>query len=144
MEHSQWQSLLKSGNSCFHQQLWQQAEFFYQEAYDLLAHAYQGKPSCIDTMMAWICTCHNLSALYEKQDEIELALRFLMLPHEYLKQLCSTEQEDEDIKFVAIKGLNITASPIFLFIKEHEICQECQSRCANLTSLTEVQTQTCH
>ena len=50
MEHSQWQSLLKLGNDCFHDNNWSQAEFFYSEAYDMLANEYRKNPLSSDVL----------------------------------------------------------------------------------------------
>ena len=45
-DQEKWQSLLQLGNDCFHSQEVSQAEFFYSEAYDLLAFAYRNDPEC--------------------------------------------------------------------------------------------------
>ena len=134
-DHSQWQSLLKLGNESFHDQQFQQAEFFYSEAYDLLAHNYRNSPKCADTLMAWICTCHNLSSLYEETGRLELSLRFLMVPHEYLIEITESEIQDEDIKLIAFKGLNLTIAPILTFAQKHPICDGCKSQFESLEQL---------
>lgn len=127
MEHNQWQSLLNMGNQSFHAEHWSQAEFFYSEAYDLLAYAYRDNPLCAETLMAWICTCHNLSSLYEATDNLSLALRFLMVPHDYLKEITEAEGHNEDIKLMALKGLSLTLSPILTFAQKHPICDTCKA-----------------
>ena len=49
MERQQWQVLLKLGNDCFHDKAWNEAEFFYSEAYDLLAFSYRNNPMCANS-----------------------------------------------------------------------------------------------
>ncbi|MDO6507849.1 hypothetical protein Q4506_12190 [Colwellia sp. 4_MG-2023] len=144
MEHQQWQSLLKLGNHCFHEKEWSKAEYFYSEAYDLLAFSYRNNPMCADTLMAWVCSCHNLSALYEHQRNISLALRFLMVPHEYLLEVTNAKVDDEDIKLIAFKGLSLTLSPILLFNKKHVICDNCIDRFDSLKLLLQQQENVIH
>lgn len=135
MEHQQWQSLLTNGNECFHDGRWLQAEYYYTEAYELLADAYHHHPYSSDILMAWICTCHNLSSLFEAQGEMEVALRYLKLPHEYLVNLADHEQSSEDVKLIAIKALSITVKPILAFSKKHPICDSCLNELTRLQSM---------
>jgi hypothetical protein len=135
MKDRQWQSLLKLGNDCFHKQQWDKAETFYSEAYDLLAFSYRNNPLCSNTLMAWIGTCHNLSALYESTEKLTLALRFLTVPHEYLLEITKSGVENEDIKLIAFKGLTLTLSPILLFAKKHPICDGCLEGFTSLKGL---------
>lgn len=144
MQHSQWQSLLRRGNQCFHDQQWQQAEFFYSEAYDLLAHQYRESPKCTDLLMAWICTCHNLSSLHEQTGNLEISLRFLMVPHEYLKEITDSEVDDDDIKLIAYRGLSVTLAPILEFAKKHPICGNCKGQLESLKLLLEQEVQVMH
>ena len=134
-EQRQWQSLLKLGNNCFHKKQWDKAEFFYSEAYDLLAFCYRKNPICADTIMAWVCSCHNLSALYEQQGRMTLALRFLMVPHEYLLEITKSKAADEDIKLIAFKGISLTLSPILMFNKKNPICDHCIDKFKSLKLL---------
>lgn len=144
MEHCQWQSLLKRGNQCFHDQQWQQAEFFYSEAYDLLAHQFRETPTSTDILMAWICTCHNLSSLYEQKGKLELSLRFLMVPHEYLKEITDSDIGNHDIKLIAYRGLSVTLTPILEFAKKHPVCDSCTGQLESLKLLLEQDAQVIH
>lgn len=135
MERSQWQLLLQQGNDHFHDKQWGQAEVLYSEAYDLLAHSYRNNPVCIETLMAWICTCHNLSSLYESVDKMTLALRFLTVPHEYLLEVTQSEINNEQIKLVAMKGLNLTLPAIVQFSQKHPLCEQCIKKHASLETL---------
>lgn len=144
MEVRQWQSLLKLGNDCFHEQEFSQAEFFYREAYDLLALFYRNNPMCSKTLMAWICTCHNLSDLYESTENFDLALKFLTVPHQYLLKISQSEIEDEEIKLIAFKGLKLTLAPILLFAKKHPICDGCMASFTSLAHLLEPKSLAIH
>jgi hypothetical protein len=144
MEDKQWQSLLKIGNDCFHDQQWSQAELFYSEAYDLLAFSYRDNPLCTQTLMAWICACHNLSTLYESTEKFTLALRFLTVPHEYLLEITKSEIENEDIKLIAFNGLKLTLSPILMFAKKHPICDDCLESLTSLKNLLKQNSLTIH
>lgn len=144
MEHQKWQSLLKMGNDCFHDKQWSQAEFFYSEAYDLLAFSYRNDPFSSDILMAWICACHNLSSLYERLGNLELALKFLVIPHEYLKEITESKSPGDDIKMIAFKGMTMTLSPILTFIKEHPICNDCVAKYMSLQHLVDEGQQAVH
>jgi len=127
MKHSQWQSLLQLGNKYFHDNKWIQAEFFYNEAYDLLELSFRNEPFSSDTLMAWVCTCHNLSYLYEIQGNLDLSLQFLLVPHDYLKGIAESNTLNDDIKGVALKGMSLTHPPILLFTKKYSVCDDCRS-----------------
>lgn len=144
MEAMQWQSLLKLGNDCYNDNQWQQAEFFYSEAYDLLAYGYRNNPVCEETMIAWVCTCHNLSALYERMGNTSLSLRFLTVPHEYLKEVSQTDSAPNDIKSLAIKGLSITLPPILTYAQKHPICEDCLSELQGEQTLIDHDSQLIH
>lgn len=137
MENQQWKSLLTHGNDCFKDNQWQKAEYFYSEAYDLLAFGYRNNPQCIETMMAWICSCHNLSSLYEKTNKLTLSLKFLTVPHDYLKKVSESDKADNDIKLLAIKGLSLTLPPILAFSKSHPICDNCIEELASMKNVIE-------
>ncbi len=63
-----WQELLTIGNDFYKSNDWQQAEYHYELAFVLLLDMCQNAPADCDTLMAWICTCHNLSTLFEKSE----------------------------------------------------------------------------
>lgn len=144
MENTQWQSLLKLGNECFHNKQWDQAKFFYSEAYDLLFHFYQKEPMSSDLLMAWVCTCHNLSSLYETIGQLDLSLKFLMLPHEYLKGMSESSTLNDDIQLIAFKGMTLTLTPILLFAKKYPLCDGCLSNLTNLKKLMEADLKAIH
>ncbi|GHE96033.1 hypothetical protein [Thalassotalea profundi] len=144
MENQQWQSLLKLGNESFHEKEWKKAEYFYSEAYDLLAFSYRKNPMCADTLMAWVCSCHNLSKLYEYKGNLTLALKFLMVPHEYLLSITQSIIDDEDVKLIAFKALSFTLPPILSFNNKHPICNNCIEKFKSLKQLLELQKNTIH
>ncbi len=76
--------IIKLGNDCFNDKQWNQAEFFYSETYDILAYGYRNDPLQAENLMDWVRTCHNLSSLYESSGNLELSLKFLKVPHNYL------------------------------------------------------------
>lgn len=135
MQPEQWQGLLAKGNKNYYQQQWQQAEAYYKQAYELLASNHMSEPSCTETLVAWIGTCHNLSALFEAQAHHSAALRFLTLPHEYVQSLVSNKEVQDSVRFNAINSLHITLQPLLMYAKSHPICDDCQQ------ALTELKTQ---
>jgi len=144
MENQQWQSLLKQGNDCFHSHEIGQAEYFYSEAYNLLVSSYRNNPMCVETLMAWTCSCHNLSALHESKGDISLALRFLMVPHDYLLEITNSEIYSEEVKSIALQGLSITLSPILMFNKKHPICESCIESFGSLKGVLEQKKSVIH
>jgi hypothetical protein len=63
--------------------------------------------------------------LYEEIGKLTLSLRFLSVPHEYLKSVSQSEHASNDIKLLAFKGLSLTLSPLLVFRKNNPICDEC-------------------
>ena len=94
--------------------------------------------------MAWVCTCHNLSSLYETTGNLDSSLKFLMLPHEYLKSLSESSVSDEDVKLVAFKGMTLTLPAILLFAKKHPICDSCVSKLNDFKQLIALDTTSIH
>jgi hypothetical protein len=137
MEHSQWQELLTLGNDCFYGNQLKQAEYFYSEAYDILAYGYRNDPLSTDILMAWIGACHNLSYLYETVGNLDLSLKFLKIPYDYLLEISKSNISNEDVKLIAFKGLSLTITPILLFAKKHPMCDDCKSKFGSLKKLIE-------
>jgi hypothetical protein len=144
VEHSQWQSLLKLGNECFDDKQLNQAEALYWQAYDLLSLACHEEPQSSDVLMAWICACHNLAALYETFGNLDLSLKFLMAPHEYLITVSESNHFNDDIKFIAFKGMSVTLPPILLFIKSYKICEGCREQQPTLQKIIEQEAASVH
>ncbi|MEI6894698.1 MAG: hypothetical protein V5789_08715 [Colwellia sp.] len=144
MQDSQWQSLLKLGNDCFYEKQWSQAEFFYSEAYDILAYGYRNNPLSADILMAWVCTCHNLSSLYETMGNVNLSLKFLKVPHDYLMEIAESKIPDEDVKLIALKGMSLTIPPIMLFAKKYPMCDDCTLKLGSINNLIEQERSIAH
>ena len=144
MEDEQWQSLIRHGNDSFHEQQWTQAEFFYSKAYDSLGVFYRNNPLCSQTLMAWICACHNLSTLYESTDKLPLALKFLTVPHEYLLEITKSKIKDEDIKLIAFKGLSLTLPAILMFAQKHPVCDSCLEGLTAISNIIEQESSVIH
>lgn len=144
MGHSQWQELLTLGNDCYQNNQLRQCEFFYSEAYDILAYGYRNNPLSSDILMAWICTCHNLSTLYETMGDLDLSLKFLKVPYDYLVEISESDIPDEEVKLIAFKGISLTVTPILLFVKKHPMCEDCISKLGSLKKVIEQETALVH
>jgi len=144
MRDSQWQLLVRQGNTFFKEKQWSVAEGFYSEAYDLLVLKYQKDPLSIETLMAWICVCHNLSSLHEAAGNLELSLKFLTVPHEYLKEVMESDVISEKVKSIAFKGISMTLPPILLFAQQHPICETCKDRYLSLKQLLDQKPKVMH
>lgn len=144
MRHSQWQSLLKSGNNCFDHQQLDEAETFYLQAYDLLSEARGDDPHSSELLMAWICTCHNLTSLYEVLGYLDLSLEYLMIPHEYLMKISEANYLNDDMKLTAFKGINITLPAIILFTNNHANCDGCRLQLPSLQKVMGQETSSIH
>ena len=121
MKNTQWRSLLKLGNDCFQTQQWSQAESLYSEAYELLVNDCLNTPLSSEILAAWISACHYLALLYETQNNIKLALKFLLLPHEYLNSIADSNKTSEIMKSVAIEGMSLTHPPLVSFMKKNAL-----------------------
>lgn len=114
-----WQALLIAGNDNYKANNWQEAERQYDLAFGLLTEECQRCPDSCEALMAWICTCHNLSSLFESQNKLPAAMRYLLLPHEHCKYIVSEHSATEEAKALAIQAMSITLPPIVEFSNNH-------------------------
>lgn len=114
-----WQELLTIGNDFYKSNKWQEAEYHYELAFVLLLDKCQNQPADSDMLMAWICTCHNLSTLFENQNKLPAAMRYLLLPHEHCKHILAEHCADEEAKSLAIQAMSVTLPPIVEFSNNH-------------------------
>ena len=121
----QWQSLLHEGNDCFHAKKWKQAEYCYKEAAFHLDSLWSANTKDVELLMAWICAIHNLSSLFEVQDNADLSLQYLKIPHQRMLSIYQCNEYCEDTKLIAQNALKITFMPILMFSKRHPICDTC-------------------
>ena len=121
----QWQQMLKSGNQCFDQEQWLQAEYFYKEAYAELDKQWHQTPKQTELLMAWLCASHNLSTLHEVQGELKVSLQYLKIPHLKLKEIACDDNQCDDLKLIAFKALKFTLTPLLSFAKKYPTCRDC-------------------
>ena len=79
MQHEEWQALLNAGNQLYQKEKWSEAELFYNLAYQMLRKQRDDQPLNCDLLMAWICTCHNLSSLFEQKEDLKAQVLELTL-----------------------------------------------------------------
>ena len=127
-----WKHLLQEGNNFYHQENWNKAEAQYQKAFQHLMSKCESCPNDSDSLMALICTCHNLSSLFEIQNKLPAAMRYLLLPHEHCRHLVAAHDVHEDHKLLAIKALSLTWEPLLVFARKYPHL----STSANITSLS--------
>jgi len=127
---SQWQTLLDDGNHSFHKRHWLQAEYCYKEAAFHLDALWSADPKNVQLLMAWICATHNLATLFEVQDNPDLSLQYLLIPHNRMLAICHAEEGCEDSKLIAQNALKVTFMPILMFSKRHPMCNSCEESLA--------------
>ncbi|QDP02309.1 hypothetical protein [Thalassotalea sp. PS06] len=120
-----WRTLLKQGNDFYSKEQWLNAELVYFQAYEVLSKECQNYPNDTDTLMAWICTCHNLSTLFEAQGELRTSLHYLLLPQDYCRALLEKNESCEEVRLLAIQALSVTWTPIVEFSKKYPNIQHC-------------------
>ncbi|MGL1956043.1 MAG: hypothetical protein OCD00_01830 [Colwellia sp.] len=140
----QWQNLLDDGNDCFHKKNWRQAEYLYKEAAFHLDYLWSANTKNVQFLMAWICVSHNLSTLFEVQNNPELSLQHLLIPHHRLLSICDSDESCEDTKLIAQNALKVTFMPILLFSKRHPMCDTCQKSLAAFKKSLESNQQVIH
>jgi hypothetical protein len=141
---SQWQQLLHEGNDCFHTKKWKQAEYCYKEAAFHLDSLWSANTKDVELLMAWICAIHNLSSLFEVQDNADLSLQYLKIPHQRMLSIYQCNEYCEDTKLIAQHALKITFMPILMFSKRHPICDTCIQSLAEFKSTIELSQQIIH
>jgi hypothetical protein len=122
----QWQNLLNDGNDYFHHKNWQQAEYCYKEAAFYLDLLWSSDSRNVQLLMSWICVSHNLATLFEAQDDPDLSLQYLLIPHNRMLSICNSNESCEDAKLIAQNALKVTFMPILMFSKRHPMCDTCR------------------
>jgi len=139
-----WQSLLDDGNNCFHKRNWRQAEYCYKEAAFHLDSLWAADTVNVQLLMAWICASHNLATLFEVQDNPDLSLQYLLLPHNRMLSICHSDDSSEDVKLIAQNALKTTFMPILMFSKRHPMCDTCQKSLTEFQANLEMHQQVIH
>ena len=140
----QWQNLLDDGNNSFHKRNWQEAEYCYKEAAFHLDLLWSADIKNVQLLMAWICASHNLATLFEVQDNADLSLHYLLIPHNRMLSICHSDECCEDTKLIAQNALKATFMPILMFSKRHPICETCEKTLAGFKSNLELNQQVIH
>lgn len=141
---NQWQNLLDDGNNCFHEKNWLQAEYCYKEAAFHLDSLWSAEPKNVQLLMAWICVSHNLATLFEVQENPDLSLQYLLIPHNRMLSICNSEESCEDTKLIAQNALKVTFMPILMFSKRHPMCGTCKQSLAEFKASLEQNQQVVH
>ncbi|MBO9488961.1 hypothetical protein J7384_01170 [Endozoicomonas sp. G2_1] len=139
-----WQQLMKQGNDCFDQQQWLQAEYFYQEAITSLDSLWQQDIENIELLMAWISGVHNLSALFEVQEESQVALQFLLIAHQRMLDLSQNQTLSEDMQLIAHRALKTTLMPLLQYSQKYPTCNHCQHALQTLKAQLDQNQETVH
>jgi len=143
---NQWQSLLNDGNDNFHKKNWQQAEYCYKEAAFHLDTLWSAEPKNVQLLMAWICASHNLASLFEVQQNPNLSLQYLLIPHHRMLSIFQSDDNDnnEDIKLIAQSTLKVTFMPIMMFSKRHPMCDTCKQSLTEFKENLDIEQQVVH
>jgi hypothetical protein len=62
-----------------------------------------------------------------------MAFRYLQIPHQRMTELAQQSDYGDDLKFVALRSLKITLTPLIAFSKKHPACDD------SLSSLKEME-----
>jgi hypothetical protein len=122
-----WQMLLVKGNNSFNKLDMLLAEEYYHQAIECIEQEWYANIENCNLLMAWISAFHNLAVLYEEQDQPKMAYRYLQIPHQRVTELAQQPNSSDDLKFVALRSLKITLTPLIAFSKKHPACDICLS-----------------
>ncbi len=141
---AQWQNLLNDGNNCFHEKNWIEAEYCYKEAAFHLDSLWSADIKNVQLLMAWVCVSHNLATLFEAQNNPELSLQYLLIPHNRMLSLCHSHDSCDDTKLIAPNALKLTFMPILMFSKRHPVCDKCTKSIAEFKENIALNQQVVH
>lgn len=141
---NQWQKLIANGNDYFHKRNWLQAEYNYKEASFHLDYLWASNSKNVELLMAWISVFHNLATLFEVQDNPELSLEYLLIPHNRMLTISNSDEQCEDMKLIATNALKVTFMPVLMFSKRHPICSGCQQSLEKFKQSIEAQQCSIH
>lgn len=136
-----WNGVMREGNEYFHDENWCEAEKCYKNAIHLIEMEMITHPET-QSLFAWICGFHNLSTLYEAQNQLEKALEALLIPHHTM--LTHLQDTHSALRQSAQDGLRLTLPPILSWAQRHPTCDECLSELIRQTQLLQNQIFTLH
>ena len=119
--------LLVKGNNSFNKLDMLLAEEYYHQAIECIEQEWYANIENCNLLMAWISAFHNLAVLYEEQGQPKMAYRYLQIPHQRVTELAQQPNSSDDLKFVALRSLKITFTPLIAFSKKHPACDICLS-----------------
>ncbi len=122
-----WQTLLVKGNNSFNQLDMLLAEEYYHQAIECIEQEWHANIENCNLLMAWVSAFHNLAVVYEEQGQPKMAFRYLQIPHQRMTELAQQSDYGDDLKFVALRSLKITLTPLIAFSKKHPACDDCLS-----------------
>lgn len=120
-----WKVLMESGNHCFNEKSWLDAELYYQNAIEEIKQHWENEPENEELLMGWISGQHRLAALYEEQGQHYTALRYLTMPHQWMMSLMRGESVSTSFKALATQAVKTTLIPLLDFSRRHPICESC-------------------
>ena len=119
--------LLVKGNNSFNKLDMLLAEEYYHQAIECIEQEWYANIENCNLLMAWISAFHNLAVLYEEQGQPKMAYRYLQIPHQRVTELAQQPNSSDDLKFVALRSLKITFTPLIAFSKKYPACDVCLS-----------------
>jgi len=122
-----WQTLLVKGNNSFNKLDMPLAEEYYHQAIECIEQEWRTNIENCNLLMAWVSAFHNLAVLYEEQGQPKIACRYLQIPHQRMTELAQQSKHSNDLKFVALRSLKITLTPLIAFSKKYPSCDICLS-----------------
>ena len=123
-----WQGLMSKGNESYHADHWLDAEYYYDQAINVLNSMLHQDPKSVEAIQGWICGYLNLSTLFQQAGEIQRAQRCLLIPHHSMMHLAQRDDIDDDQQLIAIQATKLTLAPLLEFTQKYPTCESCVDR----------------
>ena len=105
-----------------------ESELFYKG----LIYHYEKKlrehPKCISTLYYWIASYHELSIIYQDEEEMDLALNCLLIPYQSIIDMSKKKNGDLEQQLIAMKVLKDTLTPLMQFTERNPTCGHCMQQ----------------
>lgn len=82
-------------------------------------------PECIESLQGWIASYHALSVIYQQQEQIDLALQCLTIPHCSVLHMAKCTNGSAEQRLIAKSAMKLTLPPLLDFSRRYPPCDNC-------------------
>jgi len=113
------------------------SERFYRETIYHLEKKLAVQPKCLDSLYDWIASYHELAVIYEQKEDVLMAQKCLLIPHQSMLYMALNFKDDKEWEQIALSAINLTLPKLMAFAEIHPPCEQCMQELNSQLALIE-------